>query len=165
MPVLSEISQRRKADYFLRRINPKSRILEVGAGSGWVGAFAEANGWTDYVSLDIEPGAADIIGDITNLEALPLSIEDFDVILAFEVLEHVDLIPSCEALLKPGGWLMLTTPLPQMDWLLRALEMAGLNQRRTSPHTNLTNISTIPGFRTMDYRVVAGLAQWGVYEK
>ena len=165
MPVLSEISQRRKADYFLRRINPKSRILEVGAGSGWVGAFAEANGWTDYVSLDIEPGAADIIGDITNLEALPLSIEDFDVILAFEVLEHVDLIPSCEALLKPGGWLMLTTPLPQMDWLLRVLEMAGLNQRRTSPHTNLTNISTIPGFRTMDYRVVAGLAQWGVYEK
>ena len=165
MPVLSAIAQRRKADYFLRRIDPKSRILEVGAGSGWVGAIAAANGWTDYVSLDIEPGAADVIGDITNLDTLPFSVEDFDVILAFEVLEHVDLIPSCEALLKSGGWLMLTTPLPQMDWLLRVLEMAGLNQRRTSPHTNLTNISTIQGFRTMDYRVVAGLAQWGVYEK
>lgn len=158
MPLLSEISQRRKADYFLRRINPKYRILEVGAGSGWVGAFAKANGWADYMSLDIEPGAAEVIGDITNLDALPLSVEDFDVIPAFEVLEHADLIPSCEALLKSGGWLILTTPLAHMDWLLGVLEMAGLNQRRTSPRTNLTNTSTIPGFRTMDYRVVAGLA-------
>lgn len=164
MPLLSAISQRRKTDYFLRRINPKARVLEVGAGSGWVRTFATANGWADYVSLDIESGAADIIGDITDLEALPFAMEDFDVILAFEVLEHVDLVPSCWALLRPGGWLMLTTPLPQMDCFMKSLEMVGLNQRRTSPHTNLTNISTIPGFRTVDYRLVAGLAQWGVYE-
>ena len=41
--------------------------------------------------------------------------ESFDLITAFQVIEHVpipdDMIDSCHKLLKPGGWIVITTPM------------------------------------------------------
>jgi hypothetical protein len=42
------------------------------------------------------------------------------------------------------------------------LERARLLQRRTSPHTHLTDLRTIPGFEVVDYKVKAGISQWAV---
>jgi hypothetical protein len=52
-----------------------------------------------------------------------------------------------------------------MDWLCRALELVGLNQRRTSPHSNLTDFSTIPLFKSVARKNPLGIAQWGVFRK
>lgn len=164
MPALSEIARKRKIEYFLDPLPKTAAILEIGSGDGWVGSYLRSQGWTDYTGLDVTP-PADVVGDIREWRRLGLKAESFDAIVAFEVIEHVDIVPDSLALLKPGGKLLLTSPVPHMDWLMKALEHAGLNQRRTSPHSNLTYFKTIRGFRTRSLRTVAGLSQWGVFTK
>ena len=61
--------------------------------------------------------------------------------------------------------MMLTSPVPHFDWVMQLLEAAGLNQKRTSPHSNLTYFETIAGFEPLDLRRPAGLAQWGIFRK
>ena len=61
-------------------------------------------------------------------------------------MEHVDCFAECLALLKPGGVVLATSPVPYMDWFLRLLEWCGLNQKRTSPHDNLCYFADVEGF-------------------
>jgi SAM-dependent methyltransferase len=164
MPALSDIARTRKIRYFLDPLPKSAAILEIGSGDGWVGSYLRSNGWTKYIGVDVTP-PADVVGDIREWRHLGLKPESFDAIVAFEVIEHVDFIPAALALLKPGGKLLLTSPAPHMDWFMKALEYGGLNQRRTSPHSNLTYFSTIDGFRSRSLRTVAGLSQWGVFTK
>jgi SAM-dependent methyltransferase len=164
VPLLSDIARRKKITYFLDPIPKDARILEIGCGSRWVGDYLRANRWTGYVGLDLFP-PADIVGDIRNWRQLGLQPESFDIIIAFEVIEHVNCFQECFDLLKPGGKLMLTSPIPHMDWAMKLLEAAGLNQKRTSPHSNLTYFSKIPKFEPIEVKTMAGLAQWGVLRK
>lgn len=164
MPLLTNISRRKKINYFFEAIPKDASILEIGAGSGWVNSYCKANGYTNYVGLDLD-GTADVIGNIKNIDSLPFKPKQFDVIIAFEVIEHVDLLEECRFFLKDGGLLILTTPLPTMDWLCFAFEKIGLNQKRTSPHCNLTNIKNLPGFSTEKYSIVGFMGQWGIYTK
>src|ERR1019366_2556312 len=105
---------------------------------------------------------ADVVGDILDWPALGLQPCSLDVIIAFEVLEHVDCFDACHNLLKSDGILMLTSPLPAWDWLLKLLEDAGINQRRTSPHTNLFDARRVAGFKVVEYRRFAALSQWAI---
>lgn len=164
MPALSDFAQRKKIDFFLRPIPKTAEILEVGSGSGWVGEFLKSNGWNHFSGIDLVP-PADIVGDICHWQDLGMEPESFDVIIAFEVVEHVDIYPACEALLKPGGQLLVTTPLPHADWVMKSLESMGLNQKRTSPHSNLHYLKTAGGLELKSCRKVAGLSQWGIFEK
>lgn len=164
MPLLTDLSRRKKIGYFFGAIPKNASILEIGAGSGWVGSYFRTNGYANYVGLDLE-GSADVIGDIKDVEALPFRHGQFDVIVAFEVIEHVDFVEESRQLLKDGGLLMLTTPLPEMDWMCLIFEKLGLNQKRTSPHCNLTHIRHLPGFSTERYNIVALMGQWGIYRK
>ena len=106
-----------------------------------------------------------MVGDIKNVGSLPFKPKQFDVIIAFEVIEHVDLLDECRYFLKDDGLLMLTTPLPEMDWMCQIFETIGLNQKRTSPHCNLINIKKISGFKTEKYCIVGLMGQWGVYRR
>jgi 2-polyprenyl-3-methyl-5-hydroxy-6-metoxy-1,4-benzoquinol methylase len=164
MPLRSDISRRRKIRYFLEPIPKEARILEIGCGSRWVGKYLQAHGWRGYVGIDLEP-PADVVGDIRRWRELRLEAASFDVIIAFEVVEHVDCFEECFDLLRPGGRLMLTSPVPHMDWAMRVLEALGLNQRRTSPHSNLVYFSRIPWFEPIALTRKAGLAQWGILRK
>ncbi len=164
MPALSDIARTRKIEYFLDPLPKSASILEIGSGDGWVGSYLRSHGWADYTGVDITP-PADVVGDIREWRRLGLKPESYDAIVAFEVVEHVDCVPAAQALLKPGGKLLLTSPIPHMDWFMKALELAGLNQRRTSPHSNLTYFSSIGGFRSRSLRTVAGLSQWGIFTK
>ena len=166
MPLISEFARRRKIDFFLNPLPKDSRILEIGSGSGWVGEYLRANGWKYYVGLDLQssPGV-DVAGDIKNWRELGLEPESFDVIVAFEVMEHVDCFVECLALLKPGGVVLATSPVPHMDWLLRLLECCGLNQKRTSPHDHLLYFADVEGFTERRIFVKAGLSQWGIFSK
>ena len=164
MAPLSEIARRRKIAYFLEPIPKDARVLEVGCGTGWVGKHLRANGWTGYVGLDVVP-PADVVGDVREWRRLGLEPASFDAVVAFEVVEHVDCWEACHELLKPGGRMLVTTPLPHRDWVLKILEAARLNQRRTSPHDHLLYLDRAPCFRERQVRVVAGLSQWGVFAK
>ena len=164
-PLLSRIARDRKLRYFFDRIAPGSAILEVGCADGWVGRWATEHGH-HVTGIDIVPPAnpnADVVvGDIREWRALGLAPASFDVIIAFEVIEHGDFAAALHALLKPDGRLMVTTPVPRMDWVCRLGEKAGLLQKRTSPHTHLIDVRKVPGFTAVDRRVVGGVAQWGV---
>ena len=164
MPMLSDIAQRKKIDYFLRPLPKDAAILEIGCGEKWVGEFLRGAGYTGYVGNDLVP-PADIVGDITKWDKLGLKAESFDAIVAFEVVEHVDLFQEAYDLLKPGGTLLLTSPVPEMDWVMQVLEGVGLNQKRTSPHDHLIDFRTIPLFEAVEIKRVAGLSQWGVFRK
>ena len=164
MPLLSALARRRKLAYFLAGLPKTARILEVGAGGGWAGDYLKTNGWAHYTGLDLVP-PADLVGDVRDWPALGLAAGSFDAVVAFEVVEHVDCFAACRDLLRPGGRLLLTTPLPHRDWVMKWLERAGLNQRRTSPHDHLVYLDRVPGFAARRVRVVGGLSQWGVFVK
>jgi len=67
--------------------------------------------------------------------------------------------------LKPGGVLLLTSPVPRMDWIMKLLEAAGLNQKRTSPHEHLIRFEEIPFFQQKELKIVGFLSQWGKLTK
>jgi 2-polyprenyl-3-methyl-5-hydroxy-6-metoxy-1,4-benzoquinol methylase len=164
MPALSDYAQRKKIAHFLEPLPKDAHILEIGCGSRWVGDHMRANGWTNYTGLDLAP-PADIVGDIRNWQALGLAPSSFDAIVAFEVIEHVDITAEALILLKPGGLLMLTSPVPHMDWAMKLLETFGLNQRRTSPHDHLVYFDRLPAFEPVSLLRKAGLSQWGILRK
>ncbi len=164
MPWISEYARRKKIRYFLQRIPKQDRILEIGCGDGWVGEYLKSHGRTNYIGMSLEP-PADIVGDIRNWKHLGLSPESFDTIIAFEVVEHVDCLRDCHDLLRPGGRLMLTTPVPRMDGVMKLLEVLGLNQKRRSPHDHLIYLPDVRDFTGKDVRTIGFLAQWGIFTK
>jgi hypothetical protein len=61
--------------------------------------------------------------------------------------------------------MLVTTPLPETDWVLKITEAFGLNQKRTSPHDHLVHLSRIPHFQQKKIRIIFGLGQWAVFTK
>jgi 2-polyprenyl-3-methyl-5-hydroxy-6-metoxy-1,4-benzoquinol methylase len=164
MPLLSNYARRKKIEYFFSNISQDARILEVGCGGGWVGEYLKQHGGHNYLGIDVNP-PADIVGDLREWRRLGLQPESYDVLIAFEVVEHVDLYQEMYDLLRPGGLLLITTPVPHMDWACRLLEALGLNQKRTSPHDHLIYFKDIPLFEPVDTRIVKFIGQWGIFRK
>ena len=164
MNILSELARKKKIQYFLQSLPLDARILEVGSGTGWVSMFLKKTGFANYSNIDLTP-PADIVGDINNWQALGLKAGTYDYIIAFEVVEHVDCFQSCHDLLKEGGQLLLTTPLPHMDWVMRILEFLKLNQKRTSPHDCLVYLNRVSQFEHRQVRIIGFLSQWGIFTK
>lgn len=164
-PLLSHYARRGKERFFAPFLTSKSAsILDVGCGSGLWEKHLREHGFTNITGLDLTSPAA-VLGDIRDWRKLGLTEGSFDVVTIFEVLEHVDCLADLTALVKKGGLLMITTPVPSRDWILKILETLRLTQPRGTEHGNLRDIRSIPGFRVIAYRVVGGMAQWGVYEK
>jgi len=102
----------------LGRIGPIGSILEVGAGGGALGArLAET---ASYVAVEPDarsrrlaaarlPDGSRILADLAELHSCT-----FDLLCAFEVLEHVendrDALESWCELVAPGGWVLVSVP-------------------------------------------------------
>lgn len=164
MALLSLYARKKKIEHFLKRIPKQSRILEIGCGTGWLSQYLKDNGWINYVGIDTNP-PANIVGDIRDWRSLGLKKCSFDVIIAFEVVEHVDCFKECFDLLTYGGMLMITSPVPHMDWILRVLEIVGLNQKRTSVHNHLVYLKDVPYFEHKEIKTVGLLSQWAILTK
>ena len=163
-PILSRIARKKKVQYFFRGIPKSARILEVGCGDKWLGRELQRRGWTQYTGLDLSL-PADVAGDIRDWKELRIPAESFDIIVAFELVEHVDCFKDMYQLLKVDGHLFLTSPRPNMDWLCKILEWLKLTQKRSSPHEFLIDFRKIPYFVASRLRYVGVISQWGIFKK
>lgn len=163
-PILSNYAKQKKIDYFFANVPKSSKILEVGCGSKWLGKYLINNGWENYTGLDLCP-PADILGSIKDWRKIGLKKNSFDIIVAFEVIEHIDCFREFSDLLKKNGLLFLTSPVPRFDWFLKILEIYGLNQKRTTPHNNLIYFENITLFKPKELKTIAFLSQWGKFKK
>ena len=100
------------------------RVLEVGCGQGAVGVRLAARA-AAYTGVELDADSARVAeqrlvdaavpGTVVHgpLEALPAA-ERFDLVCAFEVIEHIDddaaALREWAARLRPGGTLLLSTP-------------------------------------------------------
>jgi SAM-dependent methyltransferase len=95
-------------------------VIEMGAGEGGLGAWLARH----YVYTGIEPDSisrvtADArlaeVGRGRVIEQLPDAAEEtFDLVCAFEVLEHIDddvgALEQWREYLKPDGWILMSVP-------------------------------------------------------
>jgi 2-polyprenyl-3-methyl-5-hydroxy-6-metoxy-1,4-benzoquinol methylase len=158
---LSRAIREKKCSYFFSYVSKDAKILDVGCADGWVGRWAREHGWTDLTGLDVVP-PADVVGEIERWDELGLGPHSFDVVVAFEVVEHGDFAGHLHELVKPGGLLLVTTPRPQWDWLCQVLEWMRILQKRTGPHSHLVDMPDYPGFQVVAYTVRGLVSQWAV---
>lgn len=79
----------------LLKANPKS-VLEIGAGDGTVRHYVMQATSPDYKTLDV---ADDLHPDIVgSLLSMPVKDKSFDIVCAFEVLEHIPYADVSKAL-------------------------------------------------------------------
>ncbi len=75
-------------------ISTNDRILDIGAGSGQVGALLKDHGFFHYQGIDISKVAvsqAQALGiNVIHADALEWDDWDYDLITAFETFEHID---------------------------------------------------------------------------
>lgn len=103
----------------LKELNLTGSILDYGSGKGQFLKLAHSQKFRNLTGTDIMPRPDDLPQEIswtqTDLnEELPFEKESFDVIVALEVIEHLEnprhMMRVLNKLLKPGGHLILSTP-------------------------------------------------------
>jgi SAM-dependent methyltransferase len=119
-PLFAVDLARHEAAYALARarLPAAGRVLDLGCGSGY-GAAALARSHRCVVALDrVPPDPASRAGSArfvrADLGGVPLAPRCFDLVVSFQVIEHlVDPRPYVDALarlLAPGGTALVTTP-------------------------------------------------------
>jgi len=127
----------KKADSLIDSEKRDGRILDIGCGQTpffLIGIeFAEKFGIEQDSPYGLRvPGVNLVVWDVERPEVVPFRDSSFDVVTMLAVIEHLRreelerIIGEIYRLLVPGGWLVLTTPPPWTDRLLKVLATFGL---------------------------------------
>jgi len=132
---------------FLVRTNllkPNYKILEIGCGIGSVVYELSRQGY-DIAGIDISNKAIaygrekyqDIQLDVQPAEALGYEDESFDVVLSFDLFEHIAKIDrhvsEVSRVLRPGGYYLFQTPNKHSNVIFETLYHKSLKWRRAHP--------------------------------
>ena len=101
---------------FTAIVPPRARILDAGAGEGQYSALFAA---FQYIAVDLGVGDAGwsykSLDAVADLSRLPFADRSFDAAINIVTLEHVRepavVVQELARVLKPGGALLLVTPL------------------------------------------------------
>ena len=115
-------------DFFVERIRPDDRVLDIGCGYGAVAYSIVTRAGAAVIGLDME------LTNVTKAQAMfrherltfvvgeapaALGRERFDVVVMSNVLEHIqhrrDFMRDVQARAQPGRWL-LRVPMFNRDW-------------------------------------------------
>ncbi len=109
----------RRLDEIERLVPPSGRLLDVGCSRGYLLEAARARGW-QVVGVELNPRSVELARSrglevhCGQLADAPLAPESFDVVTAFDVIEHLRspraFLAQVHRLLRPDGLLVLTTP-------------------------------------------------------
>jgi SAM-dependent methyltransferase len=136
------VNRARLIEALLRKCFPKARdFLEIGFGTGSILlALRKALPELNLTGSEQYPRglvfARQRLGESITLVQMDARLiparEEFDVIGAFDVIEHIredeDVLAEIRAALKPGGGTMIAVP--QHPWLWSPADDAALHQRR-----------------------------------
>jgi ubiquinone/menaquinone biosynthesis C-methylase UbiE len=137
-------SRNRLIEQTVRRFFARATsALEIGCGTGYsLRALRNALPGAELTGTELfEEGLAiarqrwpNITLMQADARALPFGSSDFDLVSAFDVLEHIDddagALSELRRVLKPGGGVILTVP--QHRWLWSAADEYARHQRRYS---------------------------------
>ena len=131
---------------------PEARLLEIGCGTGHNLEMLGGFGQVDALELDEEARemAEKRLGRRVMRAPLPELSEvadgDYDLIGAFDVIEHIDddraALASIARKLKPGGKFVMTVPAHQ--WMWSAHDVVNHHKRRYSRRALRTLIEQSP---------------------
>lgn len=93
------------------------RVLDVGAGSGWLGAAIRSEAPGALIAIEIDPLAYPTLSGIYDhvyTDPSPLIGQQFDFIMLLDVLEHVSdpllFLRALRTNLAPGGRILISVP-------------------------------------------------------
>jgi len=107
--------------YKLCSIKEGDKVLDIGSGRGWFSLYAAKLG-ARVTALDLSKENLNKIKELNSSVntvygdacAVPVTDEQFDLIVALEVLEHIvephSALENWQKLLKPGAKLLVTVP-------------------------------------------------------
>ena len=125
-------------------LRPEDRILEIGCGIGTV-VFELSSKGHDIAGIDISGEAIEygrkkygnIRLDVQAAETLPYEDESFEVVLSFDLFEHIAAIDKhvseVRRVLRPGGYYLFQTPNRYSNIIYETLWTKSLQWRRYHP--------------------------------
>lgn len=150
---------RKKLELLLPYLKKNQKILDLGCGPMWLTKTLRTKGY-NCIGFALTP-PADIIGDIKKH---PFMKHSFDVVIALEMLEHVDCLEEIDFILKRRGLLIASSPVLHFDWLCLILEKIKIFQDRGTPHSNLFYLDKIP-YKILKKKILFGINQFYIFQK
>ncbi len=130
----------------------QGRILDIGCG--YHPFFLLQTNFKEKYGLDpnteLEGGKINLIKQSFSGTALPFTDSFFQTVVSLAVIEHLNyqagfnLLAQAQRILSPGGGLILTTPSPWSDKLLRFLAGIGLiSKQEIDEHQSVYSLKTL----------------------
>ncbi len=137
-------------------------FLEIGCGTGLVLMYLYNKGLQNVIGIDQDPALSEFIpidaqpffkcANIWDFLKTDISINTFDRILMFDVMEHftaeegVSLLQALAPLLKPGGQVLLKTPNASSPWGLQ-FQYGDLTHKTAYTPDSMRQLAAASGFQ------------------
>jgi len=167
MSLLGMIADRKRLGLILNEVNNPAgpmKILDLGCGNGWFVKKLNSMGiGTIGIDINLEGETENLIR--TSAYDLPFPENYFDCVLAIEIIEHLEprVYKEIGRVLKPGGKLIVTSPIPKWNWLVEILCNSGLADPLVTPHMNCIKSEDLP-FKLLKKRSFLLIEWFGVFE-